>query len=151
MSKRRYNNENYKNSGYNEKRYNNNFAPRTAGFDARKYKKQDIEITDLNGKTYIISGNFASTFSVEMVKYIEQVEKYKEEKADIKDMPEMVDMLKEWCLNLLNHNIDGKVYDMTVINAGFNDVDVLFNLFNYITNLINDYNDRTIHAKKVGD
>lgn len=150
---RRYNNYNggyNRNNNNNIRVYKNNFNAADEGFNARNYKKKDIEITDLNGKVYIISGNFASTFAVEMVGYIDKIEQFKSDKLNYTAAPELINILKEWCLKLLNHNIDGKEYDMSAVNAGFNDVDVLLGLFAYINNKLRDFNRETIAAANKG-
>lgn len=141
----RYNNN--RNRAYNKgyKNYNGNSAnvidmherfENKNGFDARQFKKPDIEIIDLNGKAYTINGNFSTPFSIEMMKYIDKVESMRDGANDLENLPEMLSIMKEWCLSLINMNVDGTEYTMKDVERGFNDVYVLYNLMNYISEIM---------------
>jgi len=144
-----YKNNNYrKNGGYkknnNYKYYENrNYEdnrpqerPVFNGFDATQYKKPDIEIKDLNGKVYTISGNFSTAFSAELIKTSKRIEKIRAGKDTLEQFPEMFDLLREWCLSLINLNVDGVEYTMEDVNRGFNDIYVLYNLVGYIAKVV---------------
>jgi len=137
------NNNNRNNNNYNNNRrnnfYNNNEQGRNTnnnGFDARVYKKPDIDITDLTGHTYRISGNFSTAFSSEIIKTIERAERIRGGSNDLDKFPEMFDLLKDWCLSLLNLNVDGEKVTIDDVNRGFNDIYVLYNLIGYIAKCV---------------
>ena len=140
--KKNYNNNNrYNGNGYNNG-FNNGYRPQNDrpvnnGFDARQYKKPDIPITDLNGKTYMISGNFSTAFAANMIKYLEEAKQF--ENINVNEPEKYAgafEILKKWCLELINLNIDGIEYTMNDVNAGFNDYFVLIGLINYIAGLM---------------
>lgn len=149
MAYNNYNNRNRYNGGHKKKynyNYSNNYNNRPQnsrpandgfnGFDATQYKKPNIEIKDLNGKVYTISGNFSTAFSAEIVQYQKQIETIQKVKNDVEKFPEIFNLLKEWCLKLLNLNIEGVECTMDDVNSGFNDIHVLKNLMVYIANIV---------------
>lgn len=139
-------NGNYRNNGYNRNNgyrnngYNRNFDNRPANdvetISLVKYKKKNILIEDMNGKQFVISGNFPSEFLAEMSrvadKYLEYQKVLKSKNPDPKIFAEMFDMMKDWCLKLINMNVDGVQYTMADINAGFNDLDALIVVYDFI-------------------
>lgn len=134
---RKNNNYNRKDNRYNDNRINDNRTsqPVFNGFDATQYKKPDILIKDLNGKVYKISGNFSSAFTAEIMQMQKQIEEIK--KSDpIEKFPEIFDILKTWCLKLINLNVDGEKYNTEDVDRGFNDVYVLYNLVAYIAEIM---------------
>lgn len=145
-------NNNYKYNGGHKKnnnyRYNDNrnFNNRTQerpafnGFDATQYKKPDIEIKDLNGKVYKISGNFSTAFSAELLKTSKRADEIRKGSNTLEQFPEMFDLLRDWCLTLLNQNVDGVHYTMEDVNRGFNDIYVLYNLVGYIAKVVSASN-----------
>ena len=131
------NNRNFyqnRNNGYNNRPQNN--RPAFNGFDATQYKKPDIEIKDLNGRIYRISGNFSTAFSAEILKTINKIEEIHKGSNDLDKFPEMFALLKDWCLSLINLNTEGVTYTMDDVNAGFNDIYVLYNLVAYIAKVL---------------
>lgn len=130
-------NNNYKNNNYNpQKPAYTEFD----GFDATQFKKPDINIKDLRGVVYTISGNFSTAFSANILKTTEQINKIRNNSNNIEKFPEIFDLLKEWCLDLINLNVDGKTYSMDDVNAGFNDIYVLYNLISYISKVVSASN-----------
>ena len=113
-----------------------NAKPTFNGFDATTYKKPDIMIKDLNGKIYKVSGNFSTAFSADILKTQKRVEEIRQGSDKIEQFPQMFDLLKEWCLSLINLNVDGEQFTMEDVNKGFNDIYVLYNLVAYISNII---------------
>lgn len=112
--------------------------PTSNGFDATQYKKPDITIKDLNGKTYTINGNFTTTFTETLVKANKRVEEIQANEDLEYRYPELLKLLKEWCLILINQNIDGEKYTMEDVERGFNDIYVLQALISYIGDYIYD-------------
>lgn len=151
-----YNNGNRYNGGYNRNyngnRNNNGYRYNGNGYNKRfdnrpaydnensislvKYKKKNVLIEDMNGKEYVISGSFTSEFLAEMSrvadKYAEYQKVLKSKNPDPKIFGEIYDMMKEWCLMLINLNVNGDVYTMADINAGFNDFDALITVYAFI-------------------
>lgn len=140
-------NGNYRNNGYNRNSgynrnngYNRNFDNRPANDVNRislvEYKKQNVIIEDMNGKEYVISGSFTSEFLAEMSrvadKYVEYQKVLTSKNPDPAIFGEIYDMLKNWCLMLINLNVNGDVYTMADINAGFNDFDALVVIYAFI-------------------
>jgi len=131
-------NGNYRNNGNrynNDRRYDNRPANDVETISLVKYKKKNILIEDMNGKKFVISGNFPSEFIAEMAIVAEKYKQYEnitEENVDPAVFAEMFEMMKEWCLKLINMNVDGKVYTMADINAGFNDFDALVYVYHFI-------------------
>lgn len=134
-----------RNNGYNRNngyRYNNNrYDNRPANDEMEtvslvKYKKKNVLIEDMNGKKYVISGNFQSEFLAEMSrvadKYLEYQKVLHSANPDPAIFGEIYDVLKNWCLMLINLNIDGETYTMADINAGFNDLDALIAVYSFI-------------------
>lgn len=142
---KKYRNEYKRDNRYNDNRINDNrmSQPVFNGFDATQYKKPDILIKDLHGKVYKISGNFSSAFTAEIMQMQKRIEEIK--KSDpIEKFPEIFDILKTWCLKLINLNVDGEKYNTDDVDKGFNDVYVLYNLVAYIAEImakekINEY------------
>lgn len=138
-----YNGGHKKNNNY---RYNDNkdfenrpqTRPTSNGFDATQYKKPDITIKDLNGKVYTINGNFTTTFTETLVKANKRVEEIQANEDLEYRYPELLKLLKEWCLILINQNIDGEKYTMEDVECGFNDIYVLQALISYIGDYIYD-------------
>ena len=81
--------------------------PTFEGFDASQFKKPDITIEDLNGKVYTISGNFSTAFSAELIKTSERVDEIRNGSNDLEKFPQIFDLLRDWCLSLIKHNVDG--------------------------------------------
>ena len=134
---RKYRTEYKKDNRYSDNRINDNrmSQPVFNGFDATQYKKPDILIKDLNGKVYKISGNFSSAFTAEIMQMKKRIEEIK--KSDpIEKFPEIFDILKTWCLKLINLNVDGEKYNTEDVDRGFNDVYVLYNLVAYIAEIM---------------
>ena len=107
------------------------------GFDATQFKKPDISIKDLNGTVYVINGNFSTAFAAEIAKTSKEVDKIRKGSDVLEQFPELFDLLRGWCLSLLNLNTEGKTYTMEDVKRGFDDIYVLFNLLTYITKLYN--------------
>lgn len=140
----KYNNKNrYYNGG--QFRKNDNYMmnrpqemkPTFNGFDATQFKKPDISIKDLNGTVYVINGNFSTAFAAEIAKTSKEVDKIRKGSDVLQQFPELFDLLRGWCLSLLNLNTEGKTYTMEDVKRGFDDIYVLFNLLTYITKLYN--------------
>ena len=133
-----YNNRNRYNGGYKKNYRNNNKnyyymqenrpqeKPAFNGFDATQYKKPDIEIKDLNGKVYRISGNFSTAFSAELLKTTKRVDEIRKGSSQIEQFPQIFDLLRDWCLSLINLNTDGEKYTMDDVKHGFDDIYVLY-------------------------
>ena len=128
----------YRNNYYNE---NNEYnrpqeKPTFNGFDATQYIKPEINIKDMNGKVYTISGNFSTIFTEELVKAAKKVEEIlKNDDVELR-YSESLAYLKNWCLLLLNQNVNGEKYKMEDVECGFNDVVILRKLFIYISEYI---------------
>jgi len=146
MAYRKYNSgRNYKSNSryYNDKDrkpYRKDFKverPQSNVFDASAYKKENIIIKDLNGREFVINGNFTGAYAIELSRYIDKITEFEKVGASVEKMPEMFDLLKEMTLTLINMNVEGVVYDMKDVEQGFNDINVLFNLMNYIVGIIN--------------
>lgn len=136
-------NNNYHNKNYNNN-YNYNYRPQNDrpaddfAFDATKYKKPDIKIRDMRGKVYTISGNFPKMFAVELVRNIEEINKVTNgDYTQLDKYPELIHLMKDWILSFLNLNVDGVSYTISDVNAGFNDIWCIFDLFNYIVRVVN--------------
>lgn len=138
----RYNSGQYRNNKKNDFYYMNDRPqkqkPTSNGFDATQYKKPDITIKDLNGKTYTINGNFTTTFTETLVKANKRVEEIQANEDLEYRYPELLKLLKEWCLILINQNIDSEKYTMEDVERGFNDIYVLQALISYIGDYIYD-------------
>ena len=141
-SGRKYNRNN--NRYYNDKErkpYRSDFKtverPQSNVFDASAYKKENIIIKDLNGREFVINGNFTGAYAIELSRYIDKITEFEKVGASVEKMPEMFDLLKQMTLTLINMNVEGAVYDMKDVEQGFNDINVLFNLMNYIVGIIN--------------
>jgi len=134
---KKYRNEYKRDNRYNDNRINDNrmSQPVFNGFDATQYKKPDILIKDLNGKVYKISGNFSSAFTADILQTQKQIEDIKQNDP-IERFPEIFDILKTWCLKLINLNVDGEKYNTEDVDRGFNDVYVLYNLVAYIAEIM---------------
>ena len=103
--------------------------PTFEGFDATQYIKPEINIKDMNGKVYTISGNFSTIFTEELVKAAKKVEEIlKNDDVGLR-YSESLAYLKNWCLLLLNQNVNGEKYTMEDVERGFNDVVILRKLF----------------------
>lgn len=142
-SGRKYNRSN-NNRYYNDKErkpYRSDFKtverPQSNVFDASAYKKENIIIKDLNGREFVINGNFTGAYAIELSRYIDKITEFEKVGASVEKMPEMFDLLKQMTLTLINMNVEGVVYDMKDVEQGFNDINVLFNLMNYIVGIIN--------------
>ena len=110
--------------------------PTFNGFDATQYIKPEINIKDMNGKVYTISGNFSTIFTEELVKAAKKVEEIlKNDDVELR-YSESLAYLKNWCLLLLNQNVNGEKYKMEDVERGFNDVVILRKLFIYISEYI---------------
>lgn len=110
--------------------------PTFNGFDATQYIKPEINIKDMNGKVYTISGNFSTIFTEELVKAAKKVEEIlKNDDVELR-YSESLAYLKNWCLLLLNQNVNGEKYTMEDVERGFNDVVILRKLFIYISEYI---------------
>ena len=110
--------------------------PTFNGFDATQYIKPEINIKDMNGKVYTISGNFSTIFTEELVKAAKKVEEIlKNDDVELR-YSESLAYLKNWCLLLLNQNVNGEKYKMEDVECGFNDVVILRKLFIYISEYI---------------
>lgn len=114
--------------------------PTFNGFDATQYKRPDITIKDLNGVIYTINGNFSTAFTAELVKTSKEVDKIRKGSDVLEQFPELFDLLRGWCLSLLNLNTEGKTYTMQDVRRGFDDMYVLFNLLTYVTKICNASN-----------
>ena len=140
----------YRNNYYNE---NNEYnrpqeKPTFNGFDATKYKRPDITIKDLNGVIYTINGNFSSAFAAEIAKTSKKVDEIRKGSDVLEQFPDLFDLLRGWCLSLLNLNTEGKTYSMEDVRRGFDDIYVLFNLLTYITKLYNAANQNIPRIEK---
>lgn len=143
----KYNNKNRYNNG-GQFRKNDNYLmnrpqemkPTFNGFDATRYKKPDITIKDLNGTVYTINGNFSTAFAAEIAKTSKKVDEIRKGSDVLEQFPDLFDLLRGWCLSLLNLNTEGKIYTMEDVKRGFDDIYVLFNLLSYITKLHNASN-----------
>lgn len=137
------NRNNYYGGQYNR---NNNYMnrpqekPTFTGFDATQFKKPDITIKDLNGVVYTINGNFSTAFAAEIAKTSKKVDEIRKGSDVLEQFPDLFDLLRGWCLSLLNLNTEGKTYSMEDVRRGFDDIYVLFNLLTYITKLYNASN-----------
>ena len=99
--------------------------PTFEGFDATQYIKPEINIKDMNGKVYTISGNFSTIFTEELVKAAKKVEEIlKNDDVGLR-YSESLAYLKNWCLLLLNQNVNGEKYKMEDVECGFNDVVII--------------------------
>ena len=128
------------NHNYNRNRNFNNFNAQYRtnnnaafeGFDASVYKMPDFSIKDLNGNIYTIKGNIDTELRKHYIEDAERISKIQESKqGDISIYPELIDLFRDWCLTILNLNVDGEKYTMDDVNAGFNDMYVLQGLFDY--------------------
>ena len=141
------NNRNRNNGGYNNnynrnRNFNNTYAPFNAGrtIDGRKHKSEDFNIIDLNGVTYRINGNIATELQVMLVDNIERLNKIKTANtSDITVLPELVSLMKETCLCLINHNVDGVEYTMADVNRGFSDIVFLMEVIVFAYHVSEEY------------
>lgn len=145
-------NNNYYGGQFNR---NNNYMnrpqetkPTFNGFDATQYKRPDITIKDLNGVIYTINGNFSSAFAAEIAKTSKKVDEIRKGSDVLEQFPDLFDLLRGWCLSLLNLNTEGKTYTMVDVKRGFDDIYVLFNLLTYITKLYNAANQNIPRIEK---
>lgn len=98
-----------------------------------RFKKQNILIVDMNGKEYVIDGSFAVEYTSEIADNIDEAVKLEkiinDEKTNqvvrVSKVKELLGIYKNWCLTLINHNIDGAKYTMDDVNRGFNDPNAL--------------------------
>lgn len=141
----------YNGNGYN-KRYDNRPANDYVNSD-RQYsdvldftqnRKKPILIVDMNGNRYEISGNFTSEFLAAMSRVANKYKEYqkvlKSKNPDPAIFGELFDLMKDWCLMLINMNTSGETYTMANINAGFNDYEVLVAVFAFINDRIKTAN-----------
>lgn len=142
------NNRNRNNGGYNpnynrNRNYNNTYAPFNAGrtIDGRKHKSEDFTIIDLNGVTYRINGNIETDLQVTLVENIERLQKIKAtNNTDFRALPDVVALMKETCLCLINHNVDGIEYTMADVNRGFSDIVFLMEVIYFAYRVSEEYN-----------
>ena len=106
-------------------------------FDATKYKKKDITIKDMNGNVFVLSGNLSGQFAMDLMQNYESIKNFDKVKDDITQYPAIWQVMKEMVLSLLNQNVEGKTYTMEVVNAGFNDIDVLQGVIEFAMGIIN--------------
>lgn len=107
----------------------------------KRFKKENILIADLNDKEYVIDGNRASEFITEMLdtrkEWFELDRKMKEnpndEDAAIAMRARVMDILKKWCLTMINCNVSGDKYTMDDVTRGFNDINALMHLMSVVT------------------
>ena len=97
----------------------------------------------MNGKSYIISGNFPDMFSIEMYRDIDTIKQFTNEDEKLRndlsssELVKLFDLLKKWVVNFLNLNTSGTVYTMEEVMPGFNDVYCLADLFKKIVGILN--------------
>ncbi len=135
-----YRNNNNRNNNRNNRNFNGNNRPAYNNEDVlslRKFKQKNIKIEDMNGKPYIINGNFATEFIMNMIRVKDRITAIQADLDKPEGITEMFDILKRWCLDFINMNVDGIVYTMSDVNAGFNDFDALSYLFNFIVKTVN--------------
>ena len=109
-------------------------------FDATQYKKKNITIKDMNGNEFILSGNLSGQFAMDLMQNYETIRDFDKFKDDISQYPKIWQVMKEMVLSLLNQNVEGKTYTMEVVNAGFNDIDVLQGVIDFAMRIINQNN-----------
>ena len=136
-----YNSGQYRNNKKNDFYYMNDRPqeqkPTFEGFDARQYIKPDFPVTDMNGKVYMIRGNFSTKFTDEVMKAQKKVNEIQQNEDDFFRYTELLSYLKNWCLLVLNQNVDGETYTHEDVERGFDDITILMGLFIYIGKLIN--------------
>lgn len=109
--------------------------------DVRRFRRKDIKIVDLNGKGYTINGNFSHEFAIETGKYKTRIDALVDKRkkgATVEDVAELFAVYKDFCLMLINHNVEGVVYTMDDVNKGFNDLDALAYILNNIFKIVQD-------------
>ena len=109
--------------------------------DVRRFRRKDIKIVDLNGKSYTINGNFSHEFAIETGKYKTRIDALVDKRkkgATVEDVAELFAVYKDFCLMLINHNVEGVVYTMDDVNKGFNDLDALAYILNNIFKIVQD-------------
>jgi|GEM_PF-5252624 len=85
----------------------------------------------------MISGNFSTAFASDLIKYLEELKQFDNiNPNEIEKYPAAFEILKNWCLELINLNTDGIKYTMDDVDAGFNDYFILCGLMNYISDYI---------------
>lgn len=147
-----YNKNNYNRNGsynkkYNNKGYNRNYSskryddrPHTANgkvleFNAQEHKKPNIKITDINGKVYEVDGKLSVGFIQNMVAWSADIQNMTMGKNNLREVADMLGILREFALQLINLNVDGIKYAMEDVDKGFNDVEILYSLFVFITGI----------------
>ncbi len=137
------NNNGYRyNNGYDDNRnnyrpqYNENNRDDEYFFDATQFKRNDIKIKDLKGRTYIISGNFAEMYSLELAKDAERIQaaqKAAQENGEsLESNIEIINIMKEWTLGFLKYDTTGEPVTMEDITRGF-DVRTMLYLLREVT------------------
>lgn len=137
-----YNGGQYKNNKKNDFDYMDRpqeTKPTFEGFDATQYIKSNINIKDMNGKIYIVKGNFPTSFTEELVRVSKQITEIQKNADKEFIYIESLKILKNWCLLLLNQNIDGETYTLEDVERGFNDVNILKKLMIYIGQYLEKY------------
>lgn len=66
--------------------------------DLSGFKKEDIEVVSLNGKSYIVPGNFSSEFSLKVHSTLKQLE----EAEKNEDVATCYEILKKWIYEFIN-------------------------------------------------
>lgn len=102
----------------------------------KKYRKKPVYIEDMNGKAYIINGNFTVEFVLEMAKYVDEVKRLESDLTNIENVTRLYEVYKEWCLKLINYNVDGEQYTMKDVVNGFSDLEAMKYLMGHIAKLI---------------
>ena len=144
------NNNRYNNGGYNYNRNNQNAAQQLNvneefNLDFLPLAKPDIKIRDYRGNIYVIPGDFTTDFIASLTKYVEKVQDFKNKSSDPTIFPEWLKVLKEFCLEFINLNVDGTKYTMEDVNRGFNNIDALNDILNFAANRAQD----TLNNSKV--
>lgn len=144
------NNNGYRNGNYNKRQYRDDSRDfervyRTTDdnmyeLNIRRFKKKDIKIVDMNGKVYIIDGNFSHEFALQTAAYKERFEEaeaqVKKNNADVNAAMHLMNLYKECCLMLINHNVNGTEYTMQDVNSGFNDINALVYLMKGVFDIV---------------
>lgn len=133
-------NKNYNRNdrNYNGARYENRpHATRdnVLEFNALEHKKPNIKITDVNGKRYEINGKLSVGFIQNMVAWAADIQGMTMGQDNLREVADMLGILREFALQLINLNVDGVTYTMEDVDRGFNDVEILYSLFVFITGI----------------
>lgn len=127
---REYGRYDYKNDDRRDRAQYERPANDDVMFSVKRFKKKAILIEDMNGRRFAIRGNFANSILQDMVELKTKMTNM--DTTDENNVAVLLSMLKEWCLKLINMNVDNEVYTMEDVESGFDDIDALVAVFRFM-------------------